>query len=356
VEMKQEMGFKQTNDLKLTSASIAFSSSKLECFGHLTWRLALPQNNRYAYAITIVDETGQPLWFGGNYQIGLKPDLTSTSDGFLSVTNSFDAIVPKALAKGQRFYIGLHVFDGKEAKYLTPLEGPLTVKGDVASLATYLVGERDKSSRAFQEHFRLVSESLPDHIRVYENRRALPEAYLVHEIKVVSSPFSALKMAMGDSAFKPEQMVAVELPDPDVKEPMMERLLTLRSPGAVAGEDHVVVKRPNPNEVIIHLTSATRAILTLTDMHYPGWEAYLDGQRVPILHVNCAFRGVLIEPGAHKVEFKYQPLSFLAGCALALTFLLIAATVFLMRRLRRTETPELPDLHKTPEPALSGRK
>jgi uncharacterized membrane protein YfhO len=47
----------------------------------------------------------------------------------------------------------------------------------------------------------------------------------------------------------------------------------------------------------------------LHDIYYSGWEAYVDGERRPILRANLLFRGVEVPAGHHRVEFRFRPLS-----------------------------------------------
>jgi uncharacterized membrane protein YfhO len=70
--------------------------------------------------------------------------------------------------------------------------------------------------------------------------------------------------------------------------------------------------------VVIHATLDHAGIVMLTDSNYPGWNAYLDGQPVPILSVNYLFRGVLAPAGSHLIEFRYQPKSYLFGGLISL--------------------------------------
>jgi uncharacterized membrane protein YfhO len=55
----------------------------------------------------------------------------------------------------------------------------------------------------------------------------------------------------------------------------------------------------------------------LEDHWDPGWHAYLDGKRVPILRTNHALRGVVVPAGVAILEFRYQPASFASGLRLA---------------------------------------
>jgi hypothetical protein len=74
-------------------------------------------------------------------------------------------------------------------------------------------------------------------------------------------------------------------------------------------------------------------LLVLTDLFYPGWEAWAGDQEIPILKTDVAFRGVALPAGQHRVEFRYRPFSFRVGAWL---FLLgLAATIVGLFRDRR---------------------
>jgi uncharacterized membrane protein YfhO len=80
-------------------------------------------------------------------------------------------------------------------------------------------------------------------------------------------------------------------------------------------------------------------MLILTDSYYPGWRAYVDGKETTILRANHFFRGVPVGPGAHVVEFQYDPLSFKVGLRvsfLTLLCLLIVSGLVYMRAQSRS--------------------
>jgi len=73
----------------------------------------------------------------------------------------------------------------------------------------------------------------------------------------------------------------------------------------------------------------------LSEIYYPGWQAYVDGQQARILRANYALRALELEAGSHRVELVYDPLSVKVGCvvsagALMIVLCLVAWTV--MRR------------------------
>ena len=75
--------------------------------------------------------------------------------------------------------------------------------------------------------------------------------------------------------------------------------------------------------------------LVLTDSWYPGWQATLDGNPVPILRANAAFRAIAISAGPHSVSYAYRPLSFQAGAGLSGASLLVLVVLFLASQSRR---------------------
>jgi hypothetical protein len=63
------------------------------------------------------------------------------------------------------------------------------------------------------------------------------------------------------------------------------------------------------NSVTIDVETSEAGVLVLHDIHYPGWEASVDGERQPILRANLLFRGIEVPAGYHRVEFHFRPLS-----------------------------------------------
>ena len=104
----------------------------------------------------------------------------------------------------------------------------------------------------------------------------------------------------------------------------------------------VVSRRFNSVEVEVSDLPAHR-ILTFVDADYPGWRAYIDSERVPILSANDVFKAVVVPPGTHEVRFEFRPWRVYAGAAvsgpvfvLALLYLVVEGWMR-RRRLARRE-------------------
>jgi uncharacterized membrane protein YfhO len=54
----------------------------------------------------------------------------------------------------------------------------------------------------------------------------------------------------------------------------------------------------------------------------------VDGHPAPILAADGYLRAVALSPGAHRVEFRYRPVSFYAGAAVSLAALATLAILY----------------------------
>jgi uncharacterized membrane protein YfhO len=74
----------------------------------------------------------------------------------------------------------------------------------------------------------------------------------------------------------------------------------------------------------------------LTDVHYPGWKVTLDGEPADLHRVDYLLRGTTLPAGSHRVEFRYEPLSWRVGWIISLVALiaLLAGVALSVRRRR----------------------
>ena len=115
---------------------------------------------------------------------------------------------------------------------------------------------------------------------------------------------------MKDPAFRPENEVILASAGLEVPSPQD------------SGGDEVEILSYEPERVVISANLAEEGYLVLTDAHYPGWRALIDGLETPIYRADILFRAVYLPAGQHKVEFIYDSPSFKLGAAISLTALL----------------------------------
>ncbi|MGH7896172.1 MAG: hypothetical protein ACREQL_15995, partial [Candidatus Binatia bacterium] len=138
-------------------------------------------------------------------------------------------------------------------------------------------------------------------LTLYENRRALPRAYVVYRARRAPPP-AELLAAIADESFDPLVESYVE-GDPG---------FTLADDPPTRGEAaHIAVDGEGAVEV--DATLARAGLVVLADAFYPGWRATVDGTPGRILPTNHLFRGVPVPAGVHRVRFEYRPTSVVLG-------------------------------------------
>ena len=93
----------------------------------------------------------------------------------------------------------------------------------------------------------------------------------------------------------------------------------------------IVVYRPE--EVVVEAKLQTEGYLVLADRYDPGWRATVDGEPRPLLRANGMQRAVRLEPGHHRIAFRYSPPSVRLGTAATLSTLMALALLW-VRSLR----------------------
>jgi hypothetical protein len=145
---------------------------------------------------------------------------------------------------------------------------------------------------------------------VYEDPGALPRAYLVGGVRV-TEPGGALEV-MRDPAFDSRREAVLYEPPP----------IDLEG-GAVAGAARITARRSD--EVELAVTADRPALLVLAENHYPGWEATVNGESVPVLRANHTLRAIAVPPGEHQVLFRFHPPDLYLGFWITIVVLVALA-------------------------------
>lgn len=138
---------------------------------------------------------------------------------------------------------------------------------------------------------------------IYENRNVLPRAFAVHQARVVPNSFKALEQMGSSSCDMRNEVILAEQPD----RTFVGDIAAVDRPPVVMMEEHA------EDSVSLSADLAANGWLILTDTHYPGWQAYVDGVETPILRANVNFRAVPLRGGTHRVIFRFRPGSVRAG-------------------------------------------
>jgi hypothetical protein len=75
-----------------------------------------------------------------------------------------------------------------------------------------------------------------------------------------------------------------------------------------------------PNRVEIEVTGDSPGFLVLTDIWFPGWQCFVDGQASKLYRANYLFRAVAVPAGTCRVDFRFNPESYRLGKIISLGF------------------------------------
>jgi len=163
-------------------------------------------------------------------------------------------------------------------------------------------------------------------VAVYENRRALPRAFLVGRVRVVTATEArnALQTSVlpDGTAFDARTTALVEEP------------VALTTSSELLAGARAWVTKLTDTRVDVATDAPRDALLVASDVDYPGWRATVDGRPARIHRTDYMLRGVTVPAGTHRVSFLYRPRRVAWGALVSLAgILLTCAAPAVARRL-----------------------
>ncbi len=228
--------------------------------------------------------------------------VTSTYEGFLQLSEDFsraDAYFP-----WEDKFFKERIFDLIGVKYIVgKIEDP---KSDwEPDLNTF---PQDKYNLVWQQ----------EKFQIYERKSVFPRAFLVNNYLVENDGNKIIEKIYDKNIdLRKILILSGNIPTLPVEKS--------NNDGMVEIIDY------QPNNVRIRVNHNANSLLFLSDAYYPGWQAFVDGNKTDILKANYAFRSVYVPSGEHVVEFVYKPASILIGLRISfVSILVLSIFTFLM--------------------------
>ncbi|HEY0099417.1 MAG TPA: YfhO family protein, partial [Pyrinomonadaceae bacterium] len=140
-------------------------------------------------------------------------------------------------------------------------------------------------------------------------------AWLVGEAEALDGE-EALRRIRGESltAFDPRRTALLE-----VKPEELPKL----TGAALPPEATARVVEYQPSRLVIETSAPAAAVLVVSEIIYPGWEATVDGVAARIDTTNYLLRGVAVPAGVHRVEMRYTAPAARVGAVISACALLL---------------------------------
>ncbi len=285
-------------------------------------------------------EDGQP-WRLTTYQVpGATKTLNANTAWFhgLQDVRGYDSIIPRQYVEYMRA-----IEEQGELIYnqIAPVYGVEHLSSPLLDLlgVRYVMTEGEIPNADFD----LVYD---DEVRIYENLDALPRAFALPRTEVIAEADLPDRLR----SFDPRDVVLLDE-------------VTLAEAGAAAipakGDQWplqpATVAAYGTNTVFVDVEMPGPGWLVLADSFFPGWKVYrsdpdpenpapehgfepADEQELAIVRANGNFRAVYLEAGAHRVRYKYTPMSLklgLYGSFMAVVVMLLLLFYWLWTRFYR---------------------
>jgi hypothetical protein len=142
----------------------------------------------------------------------------------------------------------------------------------------------------------VVYQSQQTKALVLENPDAVPRGFLVGQTEVIEDPQSTWQR-LRDPSFEPR--TSAILPEP------LDASIT---PIDSASTAEVTLKSYSLEKIEWTVQTDAPRLFVASEVYYPaGWNAYLDGEQVPVHRVDYLLRGVHVPEGEHTLVMRFEP-------------------------------------------------
>jgi hypothetical protein len=143
-------------------------------------------------------------------------------------------------------------------------------------------------------------------------------------------PRAYFPQSIVDIGTRAEALSALETLDPHLQSVVLGPHSPVRQdPEATA---RVLAYDEDSYHILYH--TASPALLRLSVPYYTGWRATVEGQQLPIVHVDLALTGVVVPAGDHELDFSFHSESFAIGAAITFGGLMLCALLLVAPRAR----------------------
>jgi len=170
-------------------------------------------------------------------------------------------------------------------------------------------------------------------VKIYENLDVLPRAFIVSQSRVVIDDEAALQALKDPTLDLSSWVVLGGSGCSSCGSELKHAGSAQDATGAGVRSASATVTAYEPERVVIEAALDDAGYLLLSDAHYPGWRATVDGERVPICRANLLFRAVPLPPGEHKVVFTFRPRFQYVGMAISVVALAVLVMLWHERRI-----------------------
>src|ERR671932_1319565 len=244
-----------------------------------------------------LEANGRPMLAGLHSVQGYNPTHIARYDQFMSALNGDEQ--------------NYHFVDVYEKGLNSPLLDLLNVR--------YIIvpshNSQEENRRGFPHSLRRFEGFEHTHPTIYEdgqskvleNPNALPRAWIVHSARKEENPKETLRL-LGSGEVDPRQEALLEEDPPQ----------QMSQPPGGSSAEQALVEEYGANSMKLKTSSGSAGLLVLSEVYYPAWKAYVDGEPAEVYATDQLLRSVPIPEGEHEVELRYESEALEAGITISM--------------------------------------
>ena len=239
-----------------------------------------------------LEANGRPMLAGLHSVQGYNPTHIARYDQFMSALNGDEQ--------------NYHFVDVYEKGLSSPLLDLLNVRYII--VPTYPSQENPDDAGQF-EGFEHTHPTIYEdgQSKVLENPNALPRAWIVHSARKEENPKETLRL-LGSGEVDPRQEALLEEDPPQ----------QMSQPPGGSSAEQALVEEYGANSMKLKTSSGSAGLLVLSEVYYPAWKAYVDGEPAEVYATDQLLRSVPIPEGEHEVELRYESEALEAGITISM--------------------------------------
>lgn len=185
--------------------------------------------------------------------------------------------------------------------------------------------ENGSSDKTFpKDRFQLIYNE--NGWKVFKNLKATPRVFLSSDYQIFKTKDQFEKLFFADS-FNPSRTILLEDSD--------QNLYSVKNNthNLEKVKQSISVVSYRPEKVMLNVKTDQNALLFLSDVYYPGWKAFVDGNDSKIYRADYVFRAIFVPKGNHIISFVFDSESFKIGRNISLASLLfVLIPIFYFRK------------------------
>jgi len=153
--------------------------------------------------------------------------------------------------------------------------------------------------------------------KLYKNENVLPRAFFADEVEKVQSKNQELENLLKSTNSK-KAVYSSQFSFPKTE-----------------NSGKVEIKNYQDQSFDLITASDKESPLIVSNTYYPGWKAYIDGQKTTINRVDFLVQSIIVPAGVHNISFNFQPDSFynsLYLCAFGIILSILTAIIIWKKR------------------------